>query len=307
MSAAAPAVPLTWWLPALQRFDPASPLRQWLRRAERASDGAVGYLGGLQAAFDTGAAALAAAALTRDLLAGDAGAQRWLSADPAWIQPDINGARLLACGQLGLSAEDARELADSLLATFADAGMQLEATSPDRWHLRVAEGPVPQFAAPEQALGEDLYMHLPQGVEGRRWRALMTEAQVILHQHPLNAQRRERGLPPINSLWLWGGGSMPAHVRSAFTGVVGDDVLLRALAQRAGVQAMSLEAARPAALGKGWMVDLQGLPREDIESTWFERIRETSRRQPVMLHFASGERWLHKPWHRLRFWCGGGK
>src|SRR5690606_5446914 len=40
------------------------------------------------------------AALTRTVDAGidDAGAAQWLRADPAWIRPDINGARLFAAG-----------------------------------------------------------------------------------------------------------------------------------------------------------------------------------------------------------------
>src|SRR3546814_1479129 len=49
--------------------------------------------------------------------------------------------------------------------------MQLEISTPDRWHLRLPpDTPLPDFAAPEQALGEDLAQHLPQGAQGRRWR-----------------------------------------------------------------------------------------------------------------------------------------
>ncbi|MGZ7354524.1 hypothetical protein ACXWRX_09325, partial [Streptococcus pyogenes] len=76
-------------------------------------------------------------------------------------------------------------------------------------------------------------LHLPQGPQGRRWRVLINEAQVLLHQHPLNAERRAKGLPPVNSLWLWGAGRLPAQVRGAFEGVIGDDLLLAALARRA--------------------------------------------------------------------------
>lgn len=301
MSAQETTAPLTYWLPSLQRFEPALPLRNGLRRADRLPDAEVGYLDGLRAAFP-GEGPLAAAALTRDLLMGDAGTQVWLSADPAWIQPDLNGARLLACGRLGLELHEARALGESLRATFADAGMQLEVTSADRWHVRVPDADVPAFAAPEQALGEDLYMHLPQGPQGRRWRALITEVQVILHQHPLNAQRRERGLPPVNSLWLWGGGVLPQRLNARHAGVASDDVLLRALAHRAGIAALSMDVAATALPAAGWLVDLQGLPAADIETAWSARIAAAMRRQPVLLHFASGERWLHQPWHRLRFW-----
>src|SRR3546814_7983843 len=39
----------------------------------------------------------------------------------------------------------------------------------------------------------------------RRWRSLLSEAQVVLHNHPWNARREQSGLPPVNSLWFWGG------------------------------------------------------------------------------------------------------
>jgi hypothetical protein len=35
---------------------------------------------------------------------------------------------------------------------------------------------------------------------------LMSEAQMLLHQHPVNHERELRGEPLANSLWLWGGG-----------------------------------------------------------------------------------------------------
>ncbi|MGB5850699.1 MAG: phosphoglycerate mutase, partial [Rhodanobacter sp.] len=230
------AVPLQLWLPALAHFEPAHPLRAWLARADRLPDGGRGYLGGLGDHFPGVDGGVPAAAITRQFLAGDAGDALWLSADPAWVEPDMNGVRLLACGRMQLDMETARALAEPLRPVFDEAGMSLEISAPDHWHLRLpADMPVPSFAAPEQALGEDLAQHLPQGAEGRRWRVLLNDIQVQLHQQPLNARRRARGMSPVNSLWLWGGGRLPEACRSALAGVVSDDLLLRALAARAGI------------------------------------------------------------------------
>src|SRR6185312_8364748 len=80
--------------------------------------------------------------------------QLWLPADPAWVRPDMNGVRLLACGQLQLSMDEAQAFAAMLRPVFDEAGMQLEISTPDRWHLRLpADMPLPDFDAPEQALG----------------------------------------------------------------------------------------------------------------------------------------------------------
>jgi hypothetical protein len=173
---------------------------------------------------------VAAAARQRD--AGDAANAMWLRADPAYVQPDINGARLLSYGRaLGLGAADAAALLRPLKPLFGDAGFPIDAPDPSRWYLRLPPGAkLPAFVSPEQALGADLFEHLPEGPEGRRWRALLSEAQVVLHNHPLNQQRIAAGLAPVNSLWLWGAGTLPDHVTSRFALLASDDETLAALA-----------------------------------------------------------------------------
>ena len=292
-------------MPNLRRFDATHPLRSLLWRGDRLPDGAKGYLGGLASYFQCDGD-IPAAALTRDHLAGDAADASWLSADPAWVQPDMSGARLMACGQLPLSMEEAQALAEPLKPVFAEDGMTLEISSPQRWHLRLpVQASLPDFAAPEQALGEDLYEHLPQGPETRRWRVLFNEVQVLLHQHPHNARRREHGLPPINSLWFWGGGMLPTHVDTTLHGVIGEDVLLLALAQRAGIPTQKRDVAAVDTAQIGWLIDLQDQPVDVIAAEWWPRLQVLSKRTPLRLSFASGERWLHRPWHRMRFWRRG--
>jgi hypothetical protein len=305
---AKPQPALTLWFPASRYFDAAHPLRRELARADRLPDGTEGYPGGLGDYFPDAGSRIPAAALTRELLAGDAGDALWLSADPAWVQPDMNGVRLLACGRLQLSEDDARALADAVLPMIHDAGMQLEVSTPDRWHLKLpGDTSLPAFTAPEQAMGEDLSQHLPQGMEGRRWRVLLNDIQIVLHQHPLNAQRRAQGLAPVNSLWLWGGGRLPAGLTSALSGAISDDLLLAALAYRAGIARQPRTAETLSAATSGWLVDLQDLSPDEIASAWWPSLLALFHRQSVVMHFASGERWLRKPWHRWRYWRGGAR
>lgn len=299
---------LQLWLPALAHVEPDHPLREWLPRADRLSAGGSGYLDGLGDYFSGVYASVPAAAITREFLAGDAGDASWLSADPAWVRPDMNGVRLLACGQLQLSMDEAQVFAAMLRPVFDEAGMQLEVSTPDRWHLRLpADMPLPDFDAPEQALGEDLSQHLPQGPEGRRWRVLLNEIQVLLHQHPLNAARRARGLSPVNSLWLWGGGMLPEPPHSPLHGVISDDLLLRALASRAAVAQQSRTPENVATAASAWLIDLQDLPADELAARWWPLLQPLLERRDVLLHFASGERWQHKRWHRWRIWHGAGR
>ena len=93
---------------------------------------------------------------------------------------------------------------------------------------------------PKTALGDDLARHLPEGENAQRWRGLLNEAQVILHKHPLNTERAQRGLPPVNSLWFWGAGMLPEWVRTTSTQVFSDDEIVVALARLAKVSYSAL-------------------------------------------------------------------
>lgn len=295
--------PLELWLPMHAHFGASHPLQTLLAQADREAAGPRGHLAGLAAYFDADRVTLPAAALTRQWYAHDAGDARWLCADPAWVQPDINGVRLMACGQLGLRMDEAVELATALRPLFDEVGLALELSAPDRWHLRLPPAlPLPDLATPEQALGEDLYQHLPVGAAGKFWRVLQNDIQVTLHQHPLNAQRRARGLSPVNSLWLWGAGCLPQTLRSPLEGVFSDDPLLCALAAHARLTRRARAPEAVAAASAGWLVDLQDLPAAQIERDWWPAIATLAQNRPVRFAFASGERWLHKPLHRWRFW-----
>lgn len=196
------------------------------------------------------------AALTRQFDVGDAAAHCWLRADPVYVQPDMTGARLMAWGNLELSDGDAEELLLSLRPIFGDAGFALSSTAPERWYLQVASGsPLPEFTPPYESLGEDLLGHLPQGDAARRWRVLLNEAQVILHNHPLNSVRAASGKPPVNSLWFWGGGELPLSVRCRAGSVLGSETELLALARAAEVA--DSVVPREGADGSGMLLDLR--------------------------------------------------
>jgi hypothetical protein len=188
------------------------------------------------------------------------------------VRPDINGARLLGIGErLGLDDADAEALLPALKPVFGDAGFELDAPSPTHWYLRLPrEAKLPAFSAPDDAIGADLFEHQPEGPEGRRWRALINEAQIVLHNHPWNARRAERSLVPVNSLWLWGGGVLPTTVRGDVTRCASDDDLACALTRLAGGDAGRLPASfADASMADGTALfdlrrvrDLAGLQRD---------------------------------------------
>lgn len=229
--------------------------------------------GGAAAMFDVLPRGWPAAAVTRELDRRDAAGSAWVRADPAFVRPDINGARLLAIGEaLALDEAAAESLLRALRPVFGDYGMPIEATSPARWYLRVEPGaPLPTFADPDEALGADLFEHLPPGEAGRRWRALLSDAQVTLHQHPLNAERAARGLAPVNSVWFWGAGRLPDHVASPHSRIVSDDPVVAAFATMAGTAHEPVPAGWNGVDAGDVAIDLRRARRlEPLCSQWLE-------------------------------------
>lgn len=252
------------------------PVARMLGRADRLPGGEPGEQAQLLRHFDLLPRGWPVAALTRQPDSGDAGNSAWLRADPAHVAPDINGARLLACGTgLQLQQVDVDALLPALRPLFGDAGFPIDAPAPGRWYLRLPHGSrLPRFTAPADALGADLFDQLPGAdddtdLQARRWRALLSETQVVLHNHPHNAVRVAAGKPPVNSLWFWGAGVLPDQVTSRARQVASDDALLRGLASAAGMRIdaatnafgvpeghalFDLRDERDAAmLGKGWL------------------------------------------------------
>jgi hypothetical protein len=239
------------------------------------------------------------AAIARQATRGDAGDAAWLRADPAYQRAEMSGVRLMGSGALGLDEAGAEALLSALRPVFGDAGFALDATDPGRWYLRMPRGtPLPDFAPPDDALGADVFAFQPQGPEGRRWRALANDAQVTLHHHPLNAARIAAGMPPVNALWFWGGGVLPARVECVAAAVLSGEVELRSLASQAG-------AALAGTASGGVLRDL----RHEREWATIEMVLRDAvlpalgtRFGRVVLDFADGAGIVLAPSQRWRFW-----
>ena len=259
----------------------------------------------LRAAFDILPRGFSHAALTREHDARDAALNHWLRADPGHVRADMGMGRLLASGELGLTPDDVEALLKPLRPLFGDEGFPISAPTPSRWYLMLPrEARLPEFASPDAVLGDDLYHHLPQGEPGRRWRRLLNEAQVVLHNHPLNAARAARGQVTVNTLWFWGGGGLPDSVRASWTAAWSDDPSLRTLATMASVPTQSLASA--AHVTRGTLVDLRDMRELAVlERDWMAPLIARQRSAslgPIDLLFADGHRVTYATAHRWRFW-----
>ncbi len=248
------------------------------------------------------------AALTRAADAGveDTRLSAWLRADPAYIRPDINGARLLATGAaLSISQQDVDAFLPALRPLFGDTGFLLDAPHPTRWYLRLPrEVRLPEFAAPEDALGEDVFDHTPDAPEARRWRALLSEVQVVLHNHPHNEARARAGLVPVNSLWFWGGGVLPDSVTSDFLSIFSDDPVLHGLAAVGTFNVMSFsDFPGLESLVNDTLIDLRAVrDPHALLQRWLSPAHTLSRQSRVAFDLADGRIFQLQASQRWRFW-----
>ena len=141
----------TFLLPARVRFGGQSlspAFAKALGRADRV-DADAGERAQLTRHFDLLPRGWPVAALTRAFDANDAATGAWLRADPAFVRPDINGARLLACGDaLQLDQAEADAFLSALRPLFGDSGMPIDAPRPARWYLRLPrEAKLPSMAS----------------------------------------------------------------------------------------------------------------------------------------------------------------
>ena len=160
---------------------------------------------------------------------GDPGTQYWLRADPVHLRVMRDRIVLADSSVLDLSQREADELCADIARHFG-AAFSPVAWHAQRWYLPFA-APLRLATTPLSiATGRDIDPLLPDGADAMHYRTLLNELQMLLFDHPLNQARAARGELAVNSLWLWGGGVLPARPENAWT-VYADDAEVRALAR----------------------------------------------------------------------------
>jgi hypothetical protein len=210
-----------------------------LARGRRSRAERLTFEGWLARAFALEGDALPAGALTCLAGGGDPGARFWLRADPVHLQLMREGLRLVPGEAFALSQEEAAALAEALKSHFAGA-FELQVVQTGRWCLGAERGAPLAASSPLEAAGKDVDASLPAGSEAARWHAFLNESQMLLHTQPVNEARESRGEPPVNSLWLWGAGTLPREARGRWQSLGADEPAALGLARLAGMRHRAL-------------------------------------------------------------------
>lgn len=162
---------------------------------------------------------------------GESLAGSWLRADFIHVEVGTHAARVHVVEPLGDAVGDLRA---ALGEHFAESGFSLKAApdgapvnhfflhAPDVLEVDCF---VPDFDA------TDVRERLPQGRDGARLRRLFTEAQMLLHEHPVNTGRERRRQRAVNAVWFSGAGAFDAIRPAVLPDLFGDDPWVRGLAR----------------------------------------------------------------------------
>lgn len=225
-------------IPGLFAAPPASrlpALELLLARGRCTRDASLRLEAWLRDAFELGEGPLAAGALTL-LGAGDEpGTDCWSRADPVDLRLLRDRVILVPGAALQVRKEEAEALCEALNAHFGSR-MQARVIAADRWVARFEDAIEIDAEAPVEISGRDVELSRPAGPGGSFSHKMLNEAQMVLHSHPVNEAREARGEPPVNSVWLWGGGRLPKVTTERWKSVSADDPLALGLARAASIR-----------------------------------------------------------------------
>lgn len=143
------------------------------------------------------------------------GQANWLHADPVHFIAGLDRLSFLTLEGAARVMETERAALEPVLADHLRSwNCHLHPTELSAWLIGSDRAFDVVTVNPEAAAANELEHVMPEGPNAGELRCLMTELQMLLHDHPVNDARARRGLPAINAVWLWGTGSIaPTQTR----------------------------------------------------------------------------------------------
>lgn len=245
----------------------------------------------------------------------------WLSADPVHLQVNRDQLILLAPETLSITEAEADSFCAALNRHFATDQFTFLAPQSQRWYLKPAQPARIHTSGLAQVIGHDVDRMLPEGEDRLAWHRIFNEVQMLLHAHPVNEAREQRGALPINSLWFSGGGTLP-RASTSFQAVIGSSALARGLSKLAEIPFTATEQGIAAISANDVLIELRDAATasmrldpaawkdalEDLEQQWFAPLAGLLRRghvrQIVIATVADGRsyRWSVSRMNLWRWW-----
>jgi hypothetical protein len=143
----------------------------------------------------------------------DVGSAAWGLLTPTHWRVGTDAIHLADPRALALDEAASRALFDAVRPLFDSIGFTLAWGAPLRWYASHPLFATLRTASLDRVVGRNVDRWLPRQPEAAPVRRLQNEVQMLLHTHPINAEREAAGALPVNSFWLSGCGVyQPAEV-----------------------------------------------------------------------------------------------
>jgi len=243
-------------------------------------------------------------------------AQGIVCADPVHLQADRDTARLLPSEVLEISEQESEQLLADLNAFLIADGLTLYSETSGGWYLTGMDASQLESLPPSFLAHRSASAFMPGGQNSEPWQRLMTELQMLLHTHPVNVARQERGALTVNSLWFWGGGAIdPALLGENTLSVYADADFCVKFCEAYELSCRPLSEFDPNTVGRAVVVDqriatavlardedslIRGM--HDIDHAWLEPLSQRLGREPsglMVIENEDGECGLLKSEHMM--------
>lgn len=144
-----------------------------------------------------------------------------------------------------ISTQDCTVLLEAVKRELEDETYQFYAGTSYRHCLIWNKGTVTELSQPHDVLGQVIGQYLP---ADEKLLFMMKRSYEILVNHPINIERKKKGLNPANCCWFWGAGTRPGlssfeeknHLKGMMVSAVD---LLKGIAAGAGMGVAQVEGA----------------------------------------------------------------
>ena len=148
-----------------------------------------------------------------------------------------------------LSSEESINYLNALQTQISDFGVTFyPGVGPHNIMVMNSKPFTKRLTSPNELIGEGIRKFMPVDAEFKDLIYIINQAQIILHNHPVNKKRKLESLDSANSIWLWGNGkngTLPSFEKKygKSGSLISASLLFQGMAKSAEMRVVKVEGA----------------------------------------------------------------
>jgi 2,3-bisphosphoglycerate-independent phosphoglycerate mutase len=148
-----------------------------------------------------------------------------------------------------LSSEESINYLNALQSQISDFGVTFyPGVGPHNIMVMNSKPFTKRLTPPNELIGEGIRKFMPVDAEFKDLIYIINQAQIILHNHPVNKKRKLESLDSANSIWLWGNGkngNLPSFAKKygKSSSLISASLLFQGMAKSAEMKVVKVEGA----------------------------------------------------------------